>query len=41
MYQKKIPLDIITLNTFLQDNGLLTKVGGIAIYGPMDRSING
>ncbi|CAN7944775.1 unnamed protein product, partial [Ixodes persulcatus] len=31
MYQKKIPLDIITLNTFLQDNGLLTKVGGIAI----------
>ena len=28
MYRKKIPIDIITLNTFLQDNGLLEKIGG-------------
>ena len=31
MYRKKIPLDIVTLNTFLQDNGLLTKIGGIKV----------
>ena len=31
MYRKKIPIDIVTLNTFLQDNGLLTKVGGIKV----------
>lgn len=31
MYKKKIPIDIVTLNTFLQDNGLLTKVGGIQV----------
>jgi len=31
MYKKKLPIDIITLNTFLQDNGLLTKVGGIKV----------
>nr|AWT38924.1 DNA replication helicase [Eunotogramma sp.] len=31
MYKKKIPIDIVTLNTFLQDNGLLTKVGGIKV----------
>lgn len=31
MYQKKIPLDIVTLNTFLHDNGLLKKVGGINV----------
>jgi replicative DNA helicase len=31
MYKKKIPIDIITLTTFLQDNGLLQKIGGINI----------
>jgi len=31
MYKEKIPIDIVTLNTFLQDNGLLTKVGGIKV----------
>jgi replicative DNA helicase len=31
MYKKKIPIDIITLNTFLQDNGLLEKIGGIKV----------
>ena len=31
MYQKKIPIDIVTLNTFLHDNGLLKKVGGINV----------
>ena len=31
MYKKNIAIDIITLNTFLQDNGLLTKVGGIKV----------
>jgi replicative DNA helicase len=29
MYTNKIPIDIITLTTFLQDNGKLEKVGGI------------
>jgi replicative DNA helicase len=31
MYRKKIPIDIVTLSTFLQENGLLTKVGGIKV----------
>lgn len=31
MYIKKIPIDIVTLNTFLQDNGLLIKIGGIKV----------
>ena len=31
MYHTKIPIDIITLNTFLQDNGNLEKVGGIKV----------
>jgi replicative DNA helicase len=31
MYLNKIPIDIITLNTFLQDNGLLGKIGGIKV----------
>lgn len=31
MYNKKIPIDIFTLSTFLQDNGLLQKVGGIKV----------
>ena len=31
MYNKQIPLDIITLNTFLQDNGLLEQIGGTQV----------
>ena len=31
MYNSKLPIDIITLNSFLQDNGLLEKIGGIKV----------
>lgn len=31
MYRKKLPVDIITLNTFLQNNGLLEKIGGVKV----------
>lgn len=31
MYQKQIPVDILTLTTCLQDNGLLYKVGGVKV----------
>ena len=31
MYKNKLPIDILTLITFLQDNGLLEKVGGIKV----------
>ena len=31
MYKNKLPIDIITLTTFLQDNGLLEKIGGIKV----------
>ena len=31
MYNKKIPIDILTLNTFLQDQGLLSSIGGTQI----------
>jgi replicative DNA helicase len=31
LYQKKIPIDIFTLTSFLQDNGLLEKIGGLKI----------
>jgi replicative DNA helicase len=31
MYRKKLPIDIITVNTFLQDNGLLEKIGGVKV----------
>jgi len=31
MYKNKIPIDILTLITFLQDNGLLHKVGGVKV----------
>jgi hypothetical protein len=32
MYKNKLPIDILTLITFLQDNGLLGKI--------MDKSFN-
>ena len=31
MYKKKLPVDIITLHSFLQDNGLLEMVGGTKV----------
>ena len=31
MYSNQIPIDIITLNSFLQDNGQLEKIGGTKI----------
>nr|YP_009496396.1 DNA replication helicase [Attheya longicornis]AWT39109.1 DNA replication helicase [Attheya longicornis] len=31
MSKTKMPIDIITLNTFLQDKGLLQKIGGVKI----------
>ena len=31
MHKKKIPIDIITVSTFLQDNGNLDKIGGIKV----------
>lgn len=31
MYKNKIPIDILTLSTYLQDNGLLEKIGGIKV----------
>ena len=31
MYTNQIPIDIITLNTVLQDNGKLEKIGGVTI----------
>jgi replicative DNA helicase len=31
MYKKNIPIDILTLITFLQDNGLLQKIGGLKV----------
>ena len=31
MNQKKIPIDIFTLTSFLQDNGLLKQIGGMQV----------
>ena len=31
MYRNKMPIDILTLLTFLQDNGLLEKIGGVNV----------
>ena len=31
MYENQLPIDILTLITFLQDNGLLQQVGGIKV----------
>ena len=31
MYKNQLPIDIITLSTFLQDNGLLEKIGGLKV----------
>ena len=31
MYKNRLPIDILTLLTFLQDNGLLEKIGGIKV----------
>ena len=31
MYKNKLPIDLFTLSIFLQDNGLLKKIGGIKV----------
>ena len=31
LYKNRVPIDILTLLTFLQDNGLLEKIGGIKV----------
>jgi replicative DNA helicase len=31
MHKNKLPIDILTLTTFLQDNGLLEKIGGVKV----------
>ena len=31
MYKNNVPIDILTLITFLQDNGLLEKIGGVKV----------
>lgn len=31
MYHDKIPIDIVTLHTYLQDNGILEKIGGVKV----------
>ena len=31
MYSQNLPIDIITLNTYLQDKGLLNKIGGLRV----------
>ena len=31
MYRNKLPVDILTLTTFLQENGLLQKIGGVKV----------
>ena len=31
LYERKVSIDLITITTFLQDQGLLTKIGGIKI----------
>ena len=31
MYKNQVPIDIITLITFLQDNGLLKQIGGVKV----------
>ena len=31
MYENKLPIDIVTLTTFLQENGLLQKIGGVKV----------
>lgn len=31
MYQNKLLIDVTTLTTFLQENGLLSKIGGVKV----------
>ena len=39
LHQNKLPIDILTLITFLQDNGLLTKVGGVKVLIELLRQV--
>ena len=39
MHKKKIPVDIITLTTFLKDNGLLNEIGGVKVLSELINQI--
>jgi replicative DNA helicase len=39
MYNNQIPVDILTLATYLQDNGLLFKIGGIKVLMELTNEI--
>lgn len=38
-YENKKPIDIVTITTFLQDNGLLKKIGGIKVLNELINQI--
>lgn len=39
MHKKQIPIDLITLATFLQDNGILEKIGGVKLLSELINQI--
>lgn len=39
MHKKKIPVDIITLTTFLKDNGILNEIGGVKVLSELINQI--
>lgn len=39
MYKKKLPIDLITVATFLKDNGILDKIGGIKVLSELINQI--
>ena len=39
MYQNKLPIDIITLTTFIQDNGLFQRIGGVKVLLELNNQI--
>ena len=38
MYKNNRSIDILTLTTFLQENGLLQKIGGIKVLLELNKS---
>jgi len=39
MHKKKIPIDLITLTTFLKDNGILDEIGGVKVLSELINQI--
>lgn len=39
MYKKKLPIDLITVGTFLKDNGILDQIGGIKVLSELINQI--